>query len=40
VRKEMAKGTIVVKKAIKRQKGMLYFVDRYGNIRKTGMKRR
>ena len=33
-------GTIVLKNAVKRQKGMLYFVDGDGNVRKTKMKRR
>jgi len=33
-------GTIVLKNAVKRQKGYLYFVDGNGNVRKTKMKRR
>jgi hypothetical protein len=33
----MAKGTIVVKKAVKREKGYLYYIDKEGNIRRTKM---
>lgn len=36
----MAKGTIVAKNAVKRQKGFLYFVDKDGNVRRVPMKRR
>jgi len=36
----MAKGTIVVKKAVKREKGYLYFIDKEGNIRRTKMKKK
>lgn len=35
----MAKGTIVVKNAVKREKGYLYFIDKDGNIRRTKMKK-
>jgi hypothetical protein len=37
---ELVKGTIVVKKAVKRQAGYLYYIDAAGNVRKTPMKRR
>lgn len=36
----MAKGTIVSKSKVKREKGYLYFVDKQGNVRKVKMARR
>lgn len=35
----MAKGTIVKKGVVKRQKGYLYYLDREGNLRKKKMNR-
>jgi len=37
---KMAKGTVVVKNAVKRTKGFLYFIDGVGNIRRVKMKGR
>jgi len=34
----MAKGKIVAKNVVKRKEGMLYFVDKSGNVRETKMK--
>ena len=34
----MTKGKIVAKNVVKRKKGMLYFVDKSGNVRETKMK--
>ena len=36
----MAKGKIVAAKAVKRNKGKMYFVDGQGNVRETSMNRR
>lgn len=36
----MAKGRVVAKKAVKRRKGYLYYVDKNGNVRETKMKGR
>lgn len=33
----MAKGTVVASKAVKREKGYMYFVDGEGSVRKTKM---
>jgi len=35
----MAKGTLVSKTRIKREKGYLYFVDGNGDVRKTKMQK-
>ena len=36
----MAKGKIVAAKAVKREKGKMYFVDGDGNVRSVTMKRK
>ena len=34
----MAKGKIVARNVVKRKKGYLYYVDKYGNVREVPMK--
>lgn len=36
----MAKGKIIIKGAIKRKKGYLYYLDKSGNVCETPMKRK
>jgi hypothetical protein len=36
----MAKGKIIAPKAVKREKGKMYFIDGSGNVRETKMNRK